>query len=715
MTMNQTTFGISPANRRDIDELQKRIDAFREGREDEDRFKHFRLTRGVYGQRQLGVQMFRTKIPFGKLTIAQLERIAEVSEKYSNGNLHLTTRQNIQLHFVKLTDSPKVWEELAAVDVTGREACGNTVRNMTGSPWAGIDPEEPFDISPYVHAAYEYFLRNPVCQDMGRKIKPAFSSSDKDSAYTYFHDFGFIPRIRFEEGTEKRGFKVMIGGGLGAQSLVAETVSDFMEEEKIIPFMEACLRVFDRYGEREKRMKARMKFLVQKLGVERFLELVEEERKALPHQVYPIDRAALPAPSLPADLSPAPKVPAQAKKYAQWLETNIFRQKQENYFAVQIRVPLGNLGAVHARVLCELVRQYAADDIRISVNQGLVLRFVKEEALPYVFEALDAIGLGEPGFNTLADITACPGTDTCALGVTNSTALALRLEELIRDEFPQLVGETGILIKISGCMNACGQHMAANIGFHGSSFKHGYKVVPAMQVVLGGGVDPEGRGYIAEKIVKAPTKRIPELVRRLLFDFEANKLEGEYYNRYVLRMGKMYFYELLKPLTSLDTLTDQEYQDWGQEYEYIQEIGVGECAGVTHDLVGLILQDAEEKVRLAGEAHLAQLWSDSLYHSYTAMVVGAKGLLLHEDIRCNTHQGILEDFQQHFVATGKLDFSGSFVEETLQINKVEPSEAFSAYYAENAKRFVALALAWRKAQSNGESDDKTVISSYYKA
>jgi sulfite reductase (ferredoxin) len=527
------------ANRADIAELSRRIADYRQGREDEDRFKHYRLTRGVYGQRQPGVHMFRTKIPYGKISPDQLVTLADISERYTNGRLHLTTRQNVQLHYVKLADSPTIWEELVAAGMTAREACGNTVRNITASPLAGVDPEEPFDVSPYVQATFEYFLRNPICQEMGRKIKPAFSSSERDSAFTYFHDFGFIPRMR--EGV--RGFKVVVGGGLGAVSMVAQTAFEFLPADQILPFQEAALRVFDRYGEREKRMKARMKFLIKQLGFDRFLELVHEEWAALEHQ-----RIAIPTPDyppatgfwVPSDTF-ANFAPASAPTYVDWLKTNVRGQKQAGYHSVAVRVPLGNLEAEQTRLLAGIIRTYASDDVRLSVQQGMILRFVPPTALPHLFTALNSIGLGSAGYDTTADITACPGTDTCALGVTNSTGLARVLETLVRDEYPELVTDDAIRIKISGCMNACGQHMAANVGFHGSSIRLGERIAPAMQVVVGGGIAPDGRGFIAQKVIKLPTKRIPEAVRRLFDDYRERATEGEYYNDYALRQGKRYF------------------------------------------------------------------------------------------------------------------------------------------------------------------------------
>ena len=712
MTNIKNLKSVSELAAKDILELSNRINLFKEGKIDEERFKLYRLTRGVYGQRQTGVHMFRTKIPYGKLTAAQLIRLANVSEKYTNGNLHLTTRQNIQMHYVKLDDSPAIWTELAEVGVTAREACGNTVRNLTASAIAGIDPDELFDVSPYVHAVYEYFLRNPICQEMGRKIKPAFSSSDKDSAYTYFHDFGFIPRIRIENGEEVRGFKLVVGGGLGAQSIIAQTAYEFLPEDQIIPFMEAAIRVFDRYGEREKRFKARMKFLIKNLGLEEWLKLVDLERKAIKHQSVEI-QINEEAPALP-EQSEWPSIEVvNPAKYDTWLMTNVFEQKQKGFYSAQLRIPLGDIDAERARILARIAKKYAADDIRLTVNQGVSLRFISPSALPHLFNALYEIGFAEPGFDTIADITACPGTDTCNLAVTNSTGLATQLETVIQDEYPHLIGSSEIKIKMSGCMNACGQHMAAQIGFHGSSIKKKPMVIPAMQIVLGGGVDNSGQGFIAEKVIKLPTKRIPDALRLILDDYENNGFDGEYFNDFYQRLGKKYFYSLLKPLADITTLAKEDFFDWGQNEDYVQAIGVGECAGVIFDVVGTIIKDAEEKISLAKEAFEKGGFADSIYQSYAAFVVGAKALLLSKDVKCNTHKGILKDFDEHYVTNGPFEFGNSFTDLVLQINKHKASEEFATEYYLKAKSFFKEVLAERERQLG--DDDKEVISSYYTA
>lgn len=701
---------VSNAAKKDIIELQDKITAFRDGKMIEDKFKHFRLTRGVYGQRQTGVQMFRIKIPYGRLTAEQLIRIADVSEKFTNGNLHITTRQDIQLHHVKLDDAPEIWTLLEEKDVTAREACGNTVRNLTASATAGIDPKEPFDVSPYVDATFKYFLRNPICQDMGRKIKISFSSSNDDTALTYFHDFGFIPKTN---ETGQRGFKVVIGGGLGAQAIVAPTAYEFLAEDQIIPFMEAAIRVFDRYGERAKRQKARMKFLVKKLGLEAFMELVEQERKAIKNQSVSIDHDSIPQPN-PAPVKAVPDVDIKdGQKYLDWRKTNVFEQKQKGWFAIQLKVLLGDIQAETARQLAQLVKDWAGDDIRLTMNQGAVLKFVREEALPYLFTKLDELDLAEPGFDSTLDITACPGTDTCNLGVTNSTGLSVVLENVIKEEYPDLINEKNIKIKISGCMNACGQHMAANIGFHGSSIRSGALIAPAMQVVIGGGVDPEGKGFIAEKVIKVPTKRTPDVLRYLLDDFYENSTDTEYFNDYYYRQGKKYFYDLLKPLGDKTNITQDEYQDWGQKENYVQAIGVGECAGVSYDVVSAIIDEAAEKVDLAQETFQSGQFADSIYHAYSSFVIGAKALLLSKEVECNTHKNILSDFDEHYVQTKEVNFENSFAETVLQINKNEPSQEFAEQYLKEANAFFGKVQAIRAMQLiNG---DKMVVDNYYKA
>ncbi|ACU05289.1 HEPN domain-containing protein [Pedobacter heparinus] len=675
----------NPIVEKDIIDLEKKIRAFREGKIHDEKFRSLRLARGIYGQRQPGVQMIRIKLPFGKVTFKQILRISDVSDKYASRNLHLTTRQDIQIHYVSLDRTPELWEELEQDDVTIREACGNTVRNVTSSPDAGISLNEPFDVSPYAHAFFSYFLRNPICQEMGRKIKFSFSSDERDTAFSYIHDLGFIPKIN-EKG--ERGFKVLLGGGLGAQPFLAELVHDFLHEDQIIPYAEAMLRVFDRYGERTNRNKARLKYLVQKLGLEEVLRLIEEERTANKVKSFKIDRDAVPQPAVPELIDyPVLDEVKESLDYKHWRATNVTPQKQEGFYAVYIKVTKGDIPTEDARKLIEAIRPYVADEIRVTQNQGLMLKFAREAALPGLYVALKELGFAKPGFDSVADVTTCPGTDTCNLGISNSMSLSVALEEVIYEEYPELIYDKDLKIKISGCMNSCGQHGLAHIGFHGSSVKANGKVVPAVQVMLGGGTVGDGEGRVAERVIKAPSKRATDVLRYLLNDFAANSLDNESFHAYYDRQTKDYFYQLLKPLADLSNLKDEEFVDWGHEETFVTAIGVGECAGVVIDLVATLLLESDEKLEWAKASYSAGAWADAIYHTYAVYVSAAKALLLDKGVNSSTQIGVIREFDNHYVQTGEVKLEGSFNDLVLQINKNEPTEAFATAYLKSLEDF----------------------------
>ncbi|MHB1922315.1 MAG: HEPN domain-containing protein [Chitinophagaceae bacterium] len=687
----------NPIVERDIFELEKKIRLFREGKMVEDKFKSLRLARGIYGQRQPGVQMVRIKLPYGKLTTRQLLKIADISDEYAIGNLHLTTRQDIQIHFVSLDKTPELWYKLEQDDITIREACGNTVRNITASPIAGIDSLEPFDITPYAQESFKYFLRNPVCQDMGRKFKIAFSSSEADTGFAYMHDLGFIPKIKEVNGVATKGFRVMIGGGLGAQPFLAKLAYDFLTVQEFIPFTEAVLRVFDRYGERSSRHKARLKYLIEKIGLEKFMELVYQEFTAVKAKNITFEFQEV-KPVLPP-LKEIPAITVQNKlAYEAWRKTNVFEQKQSGYFGVYIRVQTGDLPTGKARILADMVNAYAAEDLRVTVNQGLLIKFVRKEALPYVFSILERLDLALPGFDSTADITSCPGTDTCNLGISNSTGVTRELERVIQEEYPDLIYNQDLKIKISGCMNSCGQHSMANIGFHGSSMKSGKSVLPALQVLMGGGTLGNGEGRIAEKILKIPSKRAPELLRIILDNYEQLAQQGEAFNAFYDRMGKDYFYKLLKPLADLTSLTQEDFVDWNRDQQYSPAIGVGECAGVVIDLISTLLMEAEERLEMARGSFQEKVYADAIYHAYSAFVSAAKALLLGKDIACNTQIGILRDFDQNFSA-GEFGLESDFQSLVLQINQQEPTLDFGTQYIQQATSFLQHAHQYKQAVS----------------
>lgn len=714
---------VSAVAKRDIVDLNNRINAFNSGETPEEAFRKFRLTRGVYGQRQPGVQMIRIKLPYGKITADQLVRIADTSDKFATGNLHATTRQDIQLHFVKLSDSPQLWADLEDAGITLKEACGNTIRNVTASAIAGIDPEEPFDVTPITHSIFSYFLRNPINQDMGRKFKIAVSSSEKDSALAFIHDVGLIAKIGVNaQGQPVKGFKVLIGGGLGAQPFSAQTAYEFLEEQDVIPFIEALLRVFDRFGERTRRHKARMKFLLNDLGLEGMMEKIAEQRPALKNKVYPIAEDLFGTNASEAlEHAPRPSVSEEEvlkaaeaqgvddiEQFTKWLKTNTFEQKQKGWYAVQLRVLLGDMSSDIARSLADVVRKYAADDIRVTVNQGYLLRFVKGEDLVAIYQELQKLGLANPGFDSTMDITTCPGTDTCNLAISSSYGITRVLEDVMKDEYPEMLYNQDIKIKISGCMNGCGQHNASNIGFHGSSLKNGKLVLPALQVLLGGGFSGDGIGLIGDKVIKVPTKRGPEVLRYIFDDYETNAFEGEYFNQYYLRQTKNYFFQLLKPLADLTNLNDDDYRDWDHDELFKTEIGVGECASVMVDLVATTITEGQEKLNLAKENYESGVWADAIYHAYNVLITGAKGLLMTKEVNTNTQYGVINDFETNFGKEFTYETPAKFALEdkaetpfkslAFSINKFEPTEEFATYFLQTADAFLNFVRATREEQ-----------------
>ncbi|PWA07976.1 HEPN domain-containing protein [Flavobacterium laiguense] len=679
-----------PIVQKDIIDLERKIALFRDGKIDDERFRSLRLARGVYGQRQEGVQMIRIKLPFGKVTSEQLHRICKVSDEYSTGRLHITTRQDIQIHYVSLDRTPELWAELEKDDVTLREACGNTVRNITASETAGIDAEEPFDVSPYAHALFQFFLRNPVCQEMGRKFKMSFSSSDKDTALSYLHDLGFIPKVVNGE----RGFKVMLGGGLGSQPSHAELLSEFIPVNQIIPTTEGVLRIFDRYGERAKRLKARLKFLIKDLGRDEFLRLVEEEKKALSYQTVEIDTTAFDG-AIPTSILEVPKVVIEdTVAFEAWKKSNVFAQKQAGYVAIGIKVLLGDFYTDKARLLADLVKNYAANELRFSLRQNIVIRHIKEEDLPFFYQELAKLDFVTLGYNTIGDITACPGTDTCNLGIASSTGIADELERVLKTEYPQYSNNQEIAIKISGCMNACGQHNMAEIGFQGMSINAGKLVAPALQVLLGGGNLGNGEGRFSDKVIKIPSRRGPDALRYILNDFEANANGLSFLNYYDAK-GEKYFYEFLKPLADVTNLTEADFVDWGNADNYVKAVGVGECAGVVIDLVATLIFEAKDKLTFAQEAFEDKKWSDAIYLAYAGFVNGAKALLLAENEKTNHHAGIIDLFDTVFIESKKIELDSPFKDLVYQIKADEPSEAFAQKYIQDAITFFGKIEAYR--------------------
>jgi len=668
----------NPIVERDILDLEKKINAHNNNEIDEEKFRSLRLARGVYGQRQQGVQMIRIKLPLGRFTARQLIRMADVSDEYASSNLHITTRQDIQLHYVPLDRTPELWAMLEKDNITLREACGNTVRNVTASVYAGVDPHEAFDLTPYAHEYFEYFLRNPVCQEMGRKFKVAFSSSADDQALTFIHDLGFIPRIK----NGKKGFRVLLGGGIGSQPMSANEVFDFLETDRIIPFSEAVIRIFDRHGERNRRNKARLKFLIKEIGLDKFLHLVAIEENGLDKKTHPI-KGAERVIKVPQYQSIEP-IKVDDPAYESWKKTNLYPQKQDGYFAVGIPISVGDLSSTKAKQLAKIILDFTGDDSRFSYGQSILLRDVKEEHIPALYLALKKLQLDRIGFQRINDIVACPGTDTCNLGIASSMGLAKVLQEIIEKEYPELIQNHQIDIKISGCMNACGQHTLAQIGFQGMTVKSNGKIAPATQILLGGGVLGNGKGRFADKLLKVPSKRTPAVLRWVLDDFQNNREENEDFFDYYDRKTKDYFYQSLKHYSEVDNLTDDDFIDWGVKEKYEKAIGIGECAGVTIDLVQTLLFDASEAFQWAEEALDNNRYSDAIYHAYNARIRGAKAILTKSSAKINSHVSIIDAFDTTYPEYAN-EHPYSFKEDVMKMQNEKPTKSFAKEYVEHTQ------------------------------
>jgi sulfite reductase beta subunit-like hemoprotein len=577
---------VIPILEREFDDFDTEAAKFLREELPEEKFIGFRLKQGVYGQRQPDVQMIRVKLPFGGVNPEQMEKFAGVIERYAPLRKgHITTRQNIQIHHVPLADAAAALHELGEAGLSSREGCGNTVRNVTGDPWAGVSEGELFDPTPYTAAYVRYFVRHPTTQLLPRKFKTAFTATDEDRAITGIHDIGFIPRIR--DG--KRGFEVRIGGGTSIMPRIAPTIYDFAEADngEYLKVTEAALRVFDRQNWlRKNRARARIKVLVDKVGADVFREMVDEELQGdwVAEREFDVERLrfdddeeehAPPPPS--AYTSPD----GDRSEFDRFREANVKPQRQEGFSTVEAKVTRGDLTPDQFRGLAQIMRDYTGGYARTSVQQNFVLRWVRDEAVHDVWLRLKELGLGDPGAHQVTDVVACPGTDSCKLGITSSMglndAVQQRLERMQLDD--PLTKR--IHIKMSGCPNGCSQHHIANIGFYGASIKVGDRHLPAYIAHLAGNYEGGKVAMGGRLKARLPAKRVPEAVERWIRHYQDNRNDGEEFNDFVARVGSKEFEDLVKDLAmpvefSADNLL--HFIDWSRSEPYKVERGEGECA-----------------------------------------------------------------------------------------------------------------------------------------
>ena len=703
---------MDPQLAEEIDVFETQMLLRRQNKLDEKLFAETRLRRGCYGQRydnghrhdgarsqQLSFSsdatkgpdtlwdapgMQRIKIPFGGVTPDQLDALAEVAEEYSDSVLHVTTRQDFQLHYVHIEDTPNIMRRLASVGITTREACGNSVRNVTACPIAGVCRSEVFDVTPYAKACSKFLLGHPDTQGLGRKFKVAFSGcKDEACALTSMHDMGCIAVKKTENGRERRGFELYVGGGLGAVPHQAKLFEEFLPEEELLPRAQAISRVFARLGEKKNRAAARLKFLVTKLGLDEFRRLVLEERKILPED----SRWTAYLANVPHYKEMVTRGPShlngheRPEGFEAWYRTNVYNQRQDGYAVATVTLPLGDISASQCRQLANIARRFSGDNLRTTVEQNIVLRWVSEADLPDLYRELKRIGLAQPGAGTIVDVAACPGTDTCKLGIASSRGLAAEIRNRLTEKFFVLDDAVKKLhIKISGCFNSCGQHHIADIGFYGTSRTLGNRKVPHFQVVLGGKWQ-ENAGAYGLAIGTVPSKQIPKVVEVLTERYVRERKGEETFQGFVKRTGKQELRRMLEPFMTVPPFESDPsyYSDWGDPRVFtIGDLGTGECAGEVVSIVQFDLADAE---RLVFESQLKleendYAQADAL--AYRAMLQAAIALVRteYQDVP-DRPETIVSEFRTRFYDTNLLSdrYAGNkFAQYLFRRHDSPPSE-----------------------------------------
>jgi len=734
---------VPDALAREIDIFETEIALRKQGKLEERLFAETRLRRGAYGQRYDNGQrndgqkvqklnfpsgdltkgpntvwdapgMQRIKIPAGGLNAEQLEVMAELAEEYSDGIAHVTTRQDFQLHYVHIDDTPALMRRLAAANITTREACGNSVRNVTACPYAGVCTDEAFDVTPYARALAKFLLGHPDTQSFGRKFKPAFSGCAQHACgLTGLHDLGLIAKKRLNEATgrEELGFEMYVGGGLGAVPYQAKLFDEFVAPEELLPLAQAIARVFARHGEKKNRNRARIKFLIQDLGIEKFRQLVREEREILPFDprwTEYIQEAQTEFAEAP--LKPAVDVPelvlintanGSGAELQKWLRSNTRPQRQAGYVTVIVALPLGDITADQLRSLADITRRYTRETVRTTVEQNIVIRWVSKGDLPELYKALHAAGLGDAGAGALVDITSCPGTDTCKLGISSSRGLAAELRKRVSEKsFTSDQAVQDLHIKISGCFNSCGQHHVADLGFYGVSRKIAGYAVPHFQVVLGGQWEKNAGSY-GLPVLAVPSKNIPKVVSRLTERYVADRNKGETFKDFVTRTGKAQLKNLLEDLSKPPAGDRSYFSDWGDPREYtLGDMGQGECAGEVISALDFGLAAAERELFEAQLAHETGDADRAGKGALLAMLTAAKALVQVEksDIR-NDPDEIVAEFRKRYYETqvffdpfagGK--FANYLFDAVRKAGQAHDSES-SRYLMEEAQLFIDAAYS----------------------
>jgi len=685
--------------------FEEQIHKYRAGEVNETKMQKLRLTFGTYAQRQEGVQMQRIKIPGGYLTADHLALLGDAADRFGSGFIHFTTREDAQIYYVKLEESPELLRFLAAGGMTTREACGNTVRNITACYRAGTSPTEPFDVSPYVDALFRYLLRNKYNQNMGRKIKIAFEGCAEDHSALRIHDIGLWAVT--QDG--RRGFKVYLGGGLGTSPQLAQLYKEVLPAEEILYLAAAIVRLFDRYGERKARMKARMKFLIQTMGWDAFIAALEEERE----RVGPVPLADY------FDHGAEQRMPQKRKtlhvldprtndaEFQSWVRDSVIEHKQAGYRGVHVRLKLGDITSDRARRLAEVARRFSDGELRISIGQNVYLPWVREEKLPELYAALKQIELSDLGVGTVADVTTCPGADTCRLGIASAKGLGSAIAESFDGPLAQYRELARPLkIKISGCPNGCAQHGIADIGFHAAALTWDGKTVPAHQLFLGGQTNPESARF-ARLIGKFPARHSIHVIEALLQLYNEEKVDAEEFSAFVNRVGESRLRAALEPWRAAPSFEADPafYQDYGHENErFAVRPGVkGECADkIVAEVVPQI--DAARELLSQAEAFVYHKeYEHAMRAAYEAAAAGARVPLYARLVDPFNSDEALWEFENLFVLSGQTkgewpNVSARF----LELKGAEPTEEAAAIIFHEVRKFVTYCAEFSALTSDGK-------------
>ena len=695
-TLTSPVQALASSVRDELAWYEDQINKYRAGELDETKMQKVRLHFGTYAQRQEGVQMQRIKIPGGFLTADQLVRLADAADRYGSGFIHFTTREDAQIYYVKLEETPTLLRFLAEAGITTREACGNTVRNITACYRAGTSATEPYDVWPYADALFRYLVRNKFNQNLGRKFKITFEGCAEDHSALRIHDIGFWATTRVESGEVKRGFRVYLGGGLGSTPQLGHLYTDFLPAADIFNLSASILRLFDRYGERKARMKARLKFLIQAMGWNEFVGALAEERQRV-GAIYLFD-------SPPERRETPPKVlhstglkllhhGTSDPEFRAWMRDAVSGHKYEGFRGVHVRLKLGDITSDRARELAAVARYFSSGQLRISTGQNIYLPWVREGSLVDIYHALKRIELGDSGVDTVADVTTCPGSDTCRLGIASAKGLGSAIANAFSNslsEFGELARE--LKIKISGCPNGCAQHAIANIGFHAAALSHNGRTVPAHLLSLGGQTNPDSAEF-AKLIGKFPAKNCVKVLDILLSLYKKERLPEEDFNAFVTRAGENRVKEALEPLRSVPSFEEDPsfYEDYGHEHEHFAvRSGIkGECAGSTVAESVPTMDQAREWLAQSEALSYHREFGPAMFAAYEAAARAARVPLYARLVDPFTADEALWEFENLFVLSGKTEGAWQNVSSRfIELKSYEANEATARGLQAETRRFI---------------------------